>query len=253
VRAGLAADDLAGALLAGPEEALADLHRRLTRGLADERLQGTVRTVPQAVHDASIGRIIFRTSAPEHVPSRLAALSGWLTTAGAREHGLVCSGVVHYELLATHPYTSANGRIARTAARLVLRTRGLDPHRLALTEPVLARDPLGYYEEVARTIRRRDLTIWLEHWGEAVTGGLRRAARRLGLIEVEVPRRGAAFLATHDGPSFTVADYRVETEVGPEDARTDLESLLDAGRIVRVLGARGLRFTMMREDDDGVR
>ena len=134
--------------------------------------------------------------------------------------------------------------LARAAARLVLRARGLDPFGLAAPEPALATDRLGYHEEVASTLRRRDLSIWLERWGEAVTAGLRRAARAFGMLVDEVPDRAAAFVAGHPDPTFTVADYRAVGEVGPAGARADLQALLDAGRTERVPGARGLRYAI---------
>lgn len=242
VRAALTSDDLAGTVLAEPRDTLDRIHRRLTRGLLLPEDAGRLRRTDQAVHDATVGRVLYRPTRPDRIASRLALLSGWLISAAAREHALVVSGVVHLELLSIHPYEAANGRLARTAARLVLRARGLDPHGLAIAETLLAEDPLGYHEEVAATHRRRDVTVWLERWSEAVTGGLRRSARRLGVLDADPPDRARAFLQARDGPRFTVADYRAEAAVGPEDARSDLGALLDAGHVRRIPGSRGLRF-----------
>lgn len=243
-RSALASDDLAGPLLTRPLDTLEELHRRLVRGLVDPEVTGRPRQTEQAVHDAAVGRIIFFPPDPPAVPSRLAHLETWLQSVAAREHALIVSGVLHHELLFLHPYEAANGRLARTAARLALRARGLDPDGLMAVEEVLADDVLGYYDEVARTVRRRDLTIWLERWGEAVTAGLRVAAWQLGTLDASLPDRAAAFLEQLEGDGFTVADYRADAKVGPEEARADLELLLDSGRIRQVIGSRGLRFTV---------
>lgn len=240
----LASDDLAERLLTDARPALEELHRRLVSGLVAPDRAGAHRTAELAVHDASVGRIIYYPSAPAAIPGQLDLLAAWLGSAGAREHGLVVSGVVHLELLRIHPFDAANGRLARSAARLVLRARGLDPHGLAAPEPALAADPIGYYTEVASTLRRRDLSIWLERWGEAVTDGLRTAARSLGRLPDRVPDRAASFLAARPDPAFTVADYRAELGLGPADTHADLRELLDAGRVRRVPGTRGLRFTI---------
>lgn len=247
VRAALRSDDLADALLTGPREALDELHRRLTRGLLLPEDAGRLRRSDQAVHDATVGRVLYRPTRPDAIASRLALLAGWLQSAAAREHAIVVSGVTHLELLSIHPYEAANGRLARAAARLVLRARGLDPHGLAAAEEVLADDPLGYHEEVAATHRRRDVTVWLERWGEAVSGGLRRSARRLGLVDAQPPQRALRFVDGRPTTGFTVADYRAEVGVGPEETRADLAVLLDAGRITRVPGGRGLRFEVVQE------
>lgn len=239
----LSADDVAEALLRRPVDALADLHRRLTRGLVDPDWAGRPRTTEQAVHDASVGRILYFAPTPAEVPGDLHRLAGWLATGAAREHGLVVSGIVHLELLRVHPFEAANGRLARAAARLVLRARGLDPHGLSVPEIPLAADAIGTYEEVARTSRRRDLTIWLERWSEAVTAGLRHAAHALGVLQADVPDRALAFVDDRAGARFTIMDYRGDVGVGPEEARADLAELLDAGLATRVLGGRGLTFT----------
>lgn len=240
----LSSDDLADLLVADPVTALATLHGRLTDGLADEQVAGVLRRTEQTVQDSSVGRIIYFTCPPAEIATRLHLLGAWLGSAAAREHALIVSGVVHHDLLQIHPFEAANGRLARTAARLLLRARGLDPAGAAAAEVALAADGLGYYEEVARTTRRRDLTIWLERWGEAVSDGLRRAADRLGLLSPEVPQRAAAFVDGRPGEAFTVADYRAEASVGPDESRADLTALLEAGRIARVPGGRGLRFTV---------
>lgn len=244
VRSALESDELAQQLTTSPLDALRALHARLTRGLVAPERVGASRTTEQAVHDASTGRVLFFTPDPARVESRLAVLEGWLIPAAAREHPLVVSGVLHLELLALHPFDAANGRLARAAARLLLRARDLDPDALPTPEVALLDDAIGYYQDVAATRRRRDATMWLERWGEAVAEGLRDAARRLDLLAPEVPERARAFVASRVSPSFTVADYRAEVGVGPEDTRADLDQLLLAGHARRVPGSRGLRFTL---------
>jgi hypothetical protein len=251
VRAAFASDDLDEQLFTDPGAALADLHRRLTRGLLAPSHAGVPRRSEQAVHDASIGRILYFTAEPPAIPRELALLGAWLASTGTREHGVVVSGILHLELLRIHPFEAANGRLARAASRAVLRARGLDPHGLAAPEIPLADDPLGYHEEVARTLRRRDATIWLERWAETVTEGLRTAARALGLLTTPPPDRALTFLAGRDDAAFTLADYRADAEVGPEDARVDLRGLLEAGRIRRVPGSRGLRFLVVPPTGSG--
>jgi fido (protein-threonine AMPylation protein) len=238
------ADDLTEGLLTDPLPALAELHGRLTAGLVAAGSAGVPRRTDQAVHDASIGRVIYVPSDPSAIPEDLARLAEWLVAAAPHEHGVVLSGVLHHELLRIHPYEAANGRLARAAARLVLRGRGLDPDGLAAPELALARDPLGYHSEVASSLRRRDLTMWLERWGEAVTDGLRAAARTLGVLALEPPARARSFLEQLTGPSFTIVDYRSATATSMQDTLDDLRSLLDHDLARRVPGSRGLRFVV---------
>lgn len=241
VRAALDADELADEVVREPVATLARLHAVLTDGLVDPDRVGTPRELDQAVTDASTGRVLYFASPPDRIAGELALLEGWLTSAATREHALLVSGVLHHEVLRVHPFDAANGRLARAASRLLLRAHGLDPDGLPAPEVALAEDPLGYHEEVARSVRRRDLTIWLERWSEAVTDGLRDVARDLDLLDVEVPGAVGSFLADHPG-TFTVADHRAGRGLEPAASREELERLLDAGRIRRVPGARGLRY-----------
>ncbi len=233
-------DDLTPAVFDTPDVVLAELHRRLTRGLVAPERAGALRELDQAVHDGATGRILYLTTAPAQLARELALLLDWVVGPGAREHGVITSGVLHAELLRLHPYDAANGRLARAAARLVLRARGLDPDHLAVPEPVLATDPLGTAEEVARTLRRRDLTVWLERWAEAVAAGLRSSARALHTCDGAPEAAARAFALSH--PRFTIAEFRAASAAGPEQARGQLAALLDAGLIRRVPGSRGLRF-----------
>ena len=244
-RAGLGSEDLASLLCAEPLTALEELHRRLTHGLVADERAGRPRQVEQAVHDASTGRVLYFTTDPGAIGAELERLAAWLT--GQEDaHPVLVSGILHLELLRIHPFDAANGRLARTAARLVLRAGGLDPEGLSCPEPQLAADALGYHEEVASTARRRDATIWLERWAEAVSGGLRDSARDLEVLATEAPDAARSVLAELTSDAFTIADYRGEAEVDAQQARADLGALLDSGEIARVPGSRGLRYRRQR-------
>ena len=244
VAAAFGADELAGELRDDPIGTLAALHTRLTVGLVAPERAGRPREVEQAVHDASIGRILYHTADPADIAAALQVLADWLRGPGVVAHGLITAGILHLEVLRIHPFDAANGRLARAAARLALRAADLDPHGLAAPEIALARDPLGYHEEVASTVRRRDASIWLERWGDAVVAGLRGSCRGLGLLTTEPPAEAAAFLDGLTVPGFTVADYRAHRDGDVEAAHADLLALLDAGAIDRVPGSRGLRFVV---------
>lgn len=237
--------DLAHAFLEAPIEVMVEMHRRATRGLVDPARQGRWRTTDLAVHDASLGHLLLRPAPAETVPSRMDDLAGWLDDHGHELPVTAVSGIVHLELLLIHPFASANGRLARTAARLALRAGDLDADGVIPVESVLADDPIGYLREAAATQRRRDLTVWLERWSEAVAAGARRALRRSGDGSGDPPDRATAFVAERGSGPFTLIDYRDAAGVDIDEAQDDLIALLDAGLVRRVLGSRGLRFTVV--------
>lgn len=233
------ADDLAAMLATAPAEALGRLHALLTLGLVAPERAAQLRTSEQAVHDGSIGRMLYFTLEPDALPAAFDALTAWLAGPANDLPPLLAAGMLHLHVLHLHPFDAANGRLARAAARLWLRRHDLDPAGLAVPEIGLATDPLGYHEEVAQTLRRRDLTIWLERWAEAVVDGLQGSALAVGLARPEVPAETVERL----GAAFTIAEARDRLGLADLEAtRTAVDAALAAGAIRRVPGSRGLRF-----------
>lgn len=234
-RAGLDADHLAVTLRSDLPAALAALHRISTEGLLHPDVAGRARRSEQSVHDASVGRVLFFPVDPDRVPERSAHLAAWLADTDA--HPLVASGVLQHQLLEIHPFEAANGRLARTAARLLLRGAGLDPGAAAQPEAALLVDPIGYLDEVPRARRLGSPLTFVARWAEAVAAGLRDALPTLPTDEV--PEATRRFLAGSP-PAFTLGDHR--DAAGGRDADAGLVRALDAGLVRRVLGTRGLRF-----------
>ena len=242
-RAGLDADDLAATLREELSATLAELHHRVTDGLLHPSVAATPRTSTQAVHDASLGRVLFFPVDPQHVGPRMDALATWV--ADADVHPVVRSGVLHHQVLDLHPFEAANGRLARIAARLQLATDGIDVDRVTSPERVLLDDPIGYLDEVGRSRRLGDPGVFVTRWAEAVADGLLATLAEVGASPaVEVPDATAAFLAERAGEPFTVADHRsaVGGGAGADDA---LARARLAGRARRVPGSRGLRWVAL--------
>jgi Fic family protein len=251
------------ALFERPLEVLAMLHGAICRGLVAPEVVGRPRRTAQAVHDGSQGRVLYNAAEPEAVPGLLAQLEAWLRgdpgrapplAAGSRQlpgvasagmPAIIVAGVVHECLLAWQPFEAGNGRLARAAARLVLRARGLDPHGAGVAERTLAADSLGYYGEVAATIRRGgDLGLWLERYAEAVAVGLEIAAAQAAPRPLpEPPRRAVEVCAgLPAGGRLSVAEYRARAGVGPETAARELRALVLAGLLAVEPRSRGLRY-----------
>jgi hypothetical protein len=85
--------------------------------------------VPAARHGAELGR----PRPVEGVAARLGLLAD-LVTGGTSAPAPVLVAVVHGELLGLAPFPTANGVVARAAARLTAVSAGLDPKGLAVPE-----------------------------------------------------------------------------------------------------------------------
>lgn len=133
VRAAEECGRLLGAWRSSPLQALARLHVVAAADL-----------VPPDRHEAELGR----PRATEGLGARLGLLAD-LVTGGTRVPAPVLVAVVHGELLALAPFATANGVVARAAARLAAVAAGLDPKGLAVPEVGHLRRAMQYRSAAA--------------------------------------------------------------------------------------------------------
>ncbi|WP_042390754.1 hypothetical protein [Streptacidiphilus melanogenes] len=117
------------------------------------------------------------------VSGRLDTLAHILASRGGTKHpnertapALVVAAVVHGELLALRPFTSANGLVARAATRIVLIAEGLDPKAVCPMEVGLAE--LGSDAYLAALTGYASgtadgMAAWIAHCAQALRLGVR--------------------------------------------------------------------------------
>jgi hypothetical protein len=118
---------LAGAVRAAQESG------RLLAVWRTSPLQALARLHVLAAADLVPPERLGRPRADDDVSARLSLLAG-LLTGGTAAPAPVVVAVVHGELLALAPFGSADGVVARAAARLAAMATGLDPKGLAVPE-----------------------------------------------------------------------------------------------------------------------
>ena len=270
--AGVGADDLctafgsANADASGLGAALGVLHGRMTTALVAADRAGRLRRGPRVVHDASVGRVLYFPTDPEQLPDAWDALLRNLTGSGAAAHlpAAVRAALLHLELLRHQPFDAANGRVARAAGRLAALADDLLPSGLGAPDAILAADPLGYHEEVAASMRRRDATGWVERVLEAQGVALRLAVDAVDAVvaassEPPVrparpagPARPARPVSRVDRPgtvlpdalqaTFTLGDVSVLLDIDTTTAREHCSEWVVRGDVRRVPGSSGLRL-----------
>ncbi|MDN5861036.1 MAG: oxidoreductase [Pseudonocardia sp.] len=149
VRAAEEIGKLLGVWRSAPLQAMARLH-----------LVAAADLVPTDRRTAELGR----PHGTAEVSARLALLAD-MVTGGTRVPGPVLVAVVHGELLALRPFASANGVVARAAARLAAVVAGLDPHGLAVPEVGHLRARKAYRESAAGFAAgsTAGLAAWIVH------------------------------------------------------------------------------------------
>lgn len=132
------------------------------------RLLGVWRTAPlQALarlHLLAAADLGDEPGRPVRGSARLTLLADLVTGATAVPAPVLVA-VVHGELLAVAPFPSANGVVARAAARLTAIGAGLDPHGLAVPEVGHLRARVEYREASARfaTGESDGVGAWIRH------------------------------------------------------------------------------------------
>ena len=158
VRVAEATGRLLGSWRTAPLQALARLHVLAAADLASGLAAGP---------DGEPGRPVRGTE-------RLALLAD-LVTGGSAAPAPVLVAVVHGELLAVEPFPSANGVVARAAARLAAIGSGLDPHGLAVPEVGHLRAGAAYREAAQGFAKGtpEGLSAWIRHCCDQWVAGAR--------------------------------------------------------------------------------
>jgi hypothetical protein len=157
VRAAEATGRLLGSWRTAPLQALARLHVLAAADLPD--ITGDL--------DSEPGR-------PVRGAERLTLLAE-LVTGGSAAPAPVLVAVVHGELLAVEPFPSANGVVARAAARLAAIGSGLDPRGLAVPEVGHLRAGAAYREAAQGFAAGTPdgLSAWIRHCCDQWVAGAR--------------------------------------------------------------------------------
>jgi hypothetical protein len=181
------------AVLAGADVTLADVRSGVA--VANPVVQGALRA-----QSAIPALADTWTRAPRQVLARLHALAAadlvdpaalGRPTAGAERldilaavlaatsaPAVVVAGIVHGELLSLDAFAPSSGVVARTAVRLTLIERGLDPKSLVVIEAGHRElgDEYGAALEAYRTGTPEGIASWLRHCSAAVVAGARESA-----------------------------------------------------------------------------
>ncbi|GLY92363.1 oxidoreductase [Actinoallomurus iriomotensis] len=158
-----------------PRQALARLHVLAVSG-SDSGFDSGSLGRPRASLEATDPLSLGSPPSPSQVAERLSSLSDLLTTP-TEAPALVVAAVAQGELLALRPFGSADGLVARAAARLTLIDRGLDPKSLAAPEVGHVELGSAYAEAIRAYVSGTPSGVgqWVSHCAEATALGARDA------------------------------------------------------------------------------
>lgn len=148
---------------------LKEIHRLTTTTLLPDTESGQYRSVKVVIRNTQTKEITFRPPSPIEIPYLVDEFFTWLSTEGKSIHPLLRAGLLHYELVAIHPFTDGNGRTARAMALLLLFLEGYEVKKFFSLEEYYDTHPEDYYKALQSVTQHNgDLTIWLEYFLEGI-------------------------------------------------------------------------------------
>jgi len=189
-------DDLV--VRSGPYEVqnLLDIHRNTVQKIVPEEKIG-IRKTQVLIKEEGTGRVIL--SPPPFIEVRflLDDFFRWVNAPSTFEiHPILKAGIVHYVLVAIHPFVEGNGRAIRAFATLVMYREGYNVKRFFALEEHFDQDLADYYEALAKVdkispnILERDLTSWLEYFTQVVAVELEKIKEKVKKISVDSHLKG---------------------------------------------------------------
>lgn len=156
-------------------EVLLDIHRTTVDKIVAEEKIGVLRTTQVIIKEEGTDKVVLKPPPFVEVPYLLEDFFVWLNSPEAMEiHPILRAGIVHYVLVAIHPFVEGNGRTVRAYTQLLLMKEGYDIKRFFSLEENFDSDLASYYDALfqvdkeSQNIVARNLTPWIEYFTEVV-------------------------------------------------------------------------------------
>lgn len=168
-------DELAAKRGGYEPDMLKDIHRATVDRIVIPDKVGVFRTTEVVIKEEGTGKVIFSPPPAHEVPYLVDDFFEWMNDDEAREiHPIIRAGIVHYILVAIHPFVEGNGRTVRAFSTLVLMREGYNIKKFFSLEEHFDADPADYYDALAEVdiispnLGNRDITAWLEYFTHVV-------------------------------------------------------------------------------------
>lgn len=156
-------------------EVLLDIHKTTVDKIVAEEKIGVLRTTQVIIKEEGTDKVVLKPPPFVEVPYLLEDFFVWLNSPEAMEiHPILRAGIVHYVLVAIHPFVEGNGRTVRAYTQLLLMKEGYDIKRFFSLEENFDSDLASYYDALfqvdkeSQNIVARNLTPWIEYFTEVV-------------------------------------------------------------------------------------
>src|SRR3989339_44221 len=173
-------------------EMLLDIHKATVEKIVDPTKIGVLRTTQVVIKEEGTDKIVLKPPPFVEVPYLLEDFFTWLNSTSALEiHPILRAGIVHYVLVAIHPFVEGNGRTVRAFTQLLLLKEGFDIKRFFSIEENFDSDLASYYDALfqvdkeSQNIGSRDLTPWIEYFTGVVAVELSKIKEKVRKLSLD--------------------------------------------------------------------
>jgi len=175
------------------QETLLKIQKLTVDQIVPDNQVGKFRNMQVTIRNSATDEIFFRPPPPAEVIYLIKDLFLWLNSPSSSQfHPVLKSGVVHYILVAIHPFTEGNGRTARAMATLVLMNEGYNIRRLFALEEYFDAHAEDYYNSLQAVsqqpgeIGQKDQTPWLEFFTKALAVELKKIEEKVKQLSSDI-------------------------------------------------------------------
>lgn len=249
------------------ENLLLKIHELTVSDIVPKKQIGHFRDLQVTIRNSATDEIFFKPPPPVEVPYLISDLFAWLNDENTKQvHPIIRSGIVHYILVAIHPFTEGNGRTARAVATLVLMNEGYNIKRLFALEEYFDRHAEGYYNSLQSVsaqsgeLSQKDETVWLEFFTTALATELKRIEdkvrqlssdihlkNKLGGEQVPLSERQIKLVEyMRQFGALTMSDAQeILPMVSDDTIWRDLKKLIDAGIVEKKGSTKGAYYKLV--------
>lgn len=175
------------------EQMLKRIHEIVVERIVPEEQAGRYRKLQVVLQNTRTGETIFKPPPAVEVPYLIGDFFKWLNSNQARNlHPVIKSGIVHYVLVAIHPFVEGNGRTARAFSTLVLMVENYNIKGLFALEEYFDSHAQEYYGSLQSVssqkepIPQKNLTTWLEFFTKALMVELNRIKEKVEKLSTDI-------------------------------------------------------------------
>ena len=235
-----------------------ELHKIITERLLMKSKCGAFRKNPVYIENQN-REVVYTAVEPELVEAAVNELVDWIQASEYIVHPAIIAGIIHFRMVAIHPFADGNGRTARALTSLYLALHQYDCDGALVLDSYYAAERDKYYAVLAlvngknyTSSEKADLTPWLEYFTDGFVSSLHVLDAEIRILGTALGTLGGGGLSREDQDllsyvtkfgsiNISEAEY-ILPELSRRSIQRKLKALVDAGYLELVGETREVRY-----------